>query len=399
MKILRHAVIFIAIALISPIAHAKIIIAPTAAMEETKMHYNVPPQKYIIIPLQGSNKANSTYTITITADNKVYKDITAYLVDESNKDLFSRGMQYQGIGYRKATAPFSIKQTVQFSGSYYLILDNTYANFMTKKLNVSIKVEFPVDEAQVEKMKTSFDQMYQSLKEEFIFKDFDIHIEPCGQVNAFSESFGNGDIHICTELLDNITKAKNLGAFHFIFFHELGHTLLGLWSLPGNNNEDIADEFATFMMLQGDASQGVLLSNSLDFWRNRDSAAEASNMLLNGDRHSLSVQRIRNIEENISNSSTFCKHWTQLIYPHMTTMALNDLIRSPNGCSNLKLAQTLVSKPSTVDTSTIKAPKAVSSQKVNPIEERLSRLKKLLDKGLITQKEYASKKSSILEQL
>jgi len=398
-KTLRYAMFFFAIIFISPVTHAEIIMAPTVATEKITTYYEIAPQTYMSIPLPSSNKANSIYTVRITSDNKVYKDITAFLVDEENKKLFSRGMQYRRIGTSKAVAPFTIKGAIKSNSRHYLVLDNTYANFMTKKLNVSITAESPADEVQSERLKDAFLQMYKGLKGEYVFKDFDIYVEPCGQVNAFSESFTSGNIHICTELLDNISKAKNLGAFQFIFFHELGHTMLGLWGLPANNNEDIADEFATFLMLQGDAAQGVLLSKSLDFWKNRDSVSEANNMILNGDRHSLSVQRIRNIEENIRNSSRFCKRWTQLVYPHMTTNGLNEIIQSPNGCSNPELAKSLTSKSSTIELSTGKALKPVAIQANSSVEERLLRLKNLLDKGLITQKEYTSKKEMILEQL
>jgi len=85
---------FFAVVLISPVVHAKIIMAPIVATEKTTTYYEVAPQTYMSIPLPGSNKANSIYTVRITSDNKVYKDITAFLVDEENKSLFSRGMQY-----------------------------------------------------------------------------------------------------------------------------------------------------------------------------------------------------------------------------------------------------------------------------------------------------------------
>lgn len=254
-----------------------------------------------------------------------------------------------------------------------------------------------MNKKKAEAIKDAFGKMYADLKHEFIFKDFNIHIEPCGQVNAFSETNGSGDIHLCTELFDNVAKSNNPGALTFIFLHELGHTLLGLWKLPGNNNEDIADEFATYVMLQGEASAGIQLNKSLNFWRNRNVNAEVTNMIQNGDRHSLSIQRIRNIEENIQNNHEFSIKWSRLIYPHMTTQGLQDVIEHPSENSNLALAKSLLAKKGIV-ISDVKKP-VDTHQVTESIAERLKKLKILYKDGLLTKEEYASKKKEILDEL
>lgn len=395
----------------APVSTAEVIVVPVTSTEEITNHYEIPPQSYQIIPLPGAGNPNDTYSITIQADNAVYKDITAYLVDAPNANLFSQRSQYRGVGYQKAIAPFTIQGSTQTPGPHYLILDNTYAAFITKKLNVSIKAAFPMGQEQVQGLKTSLTAMYEALKKGFVFKDFNIHVEPCGQVNAFSESSTSGDIHICTELLDNVSRSKNQGAFTFIFLHELGHTLLGLWGLPGNNNEDVADEFATYMMLQGNASSGALLVNSLDFWRNRDSMGEAINIVKNGDRHSPSIQRIRNIQENINNSVGFSKRWNRQIYPHMTPAMLNEIITKPTANSDVDLARAILNGSSPMRPSeplaavkSTELPKAAAqlpaaSQSQRTVAARLKDLKKLLKDGLISQGEFEEKKKEILSEM
>ena len=396
----------------APVSTAEVMVAPVTSTEEVTNHYEIPPQSYQMIPLPGAGNPNDTYKITIQADNAIYKDITAYLVDAPNANLFTQRNQYRGIGYQKAMAPFTIQGSTQTPGPHYLILDNTYAALITKKLNVSIKAAFPMGQEQVQGLKTSLTTMYEALKKGFVFKDFNIHVEPCGQVNAFSESSTSGDIHICTELLDNVARSKNQGAFTFIFLHELGHTLLGLWGLPGNNNEDVADEFATYMMLQGNASSGALLVNSLDFWRNRDSMREAINIVKNGDRHSPSIQRIRNIQENINNSIGFSKRWNRQIYPHMTPVMLNEIIAKPTANSDVDLARTILNGSSPATSSaplatakSTESPKSAtqlsvdSSQSKRTAAVRLKDLKKLLKDGLITQGEFEVKKKEILSEM
>jgi len=378
-------------------SYAEVIVSSSASTEETLVHYDIGPGQYVAIPLPSSSTKDDNYSLKVVARNKVYKDITAYLVDEQNLKQFKQGQAYRGLGYSRVITPITITGSTQTPGQKYILLDNSYAGFMTKKMDVYITATLPVGEGKAQELKDSFTKMYEGLKSGFIFKDFNIHIEPCGQVNAFSESSTTGDIHICTELMDNIEKSKNTGALYFIFLHELGHTLLGLWNLPGNNNEDMADEFATYVMLQGGAFAGIQLERSLDFWRNRDATAEAINMIQNGDRHSLSVQRIRNIDENIRNSRAFNMRWSQQIYPHMTTQALQDTIKSPSENSNIDLAKATLVKRGVVIPEVEKT--GNSSQAAPSIAQRLKKLDALHKDGLLTEKEYRTKREKILGEL
>jgi len=383
-------------AMINP-SYAEVIISTSSSAEEKHAYYRIGPGQYVAIPLSSSNAKDDSYRLKITARNKVYKDITAYLVDEQNLQLFKQGQAYRGLGYSRVTTPISITGSTQTIGQKYLILDNSYAAFMTKKMDVYITTTLPVDEKAAQELKDKFTKMYEGLKSGFTFADFNIHIEPCGQVNAFSETYTTGDIHICTELLDNVAKANNPGAFYFIFLHELGHTLLGLWKLPGNNNEDVADEFATYIMLQGGASAGIKLERSLNFWRNRDTTAEAMNMIQNGDRHSLSVQRIRNINENISNAREFSMRWSRLIYPHMTTQALQDTIKRPTENSNVDLAKSILEKRGVAISEVGKT--SNNSQVPPSTAQRLKKLDALHKSGLLTEEEYSTTRKKILDEL
>jgi hypothetical protein len=323
-------------------ARSEIIVTPFTAPEETTTNYVVGAGKYLILPLPGPGDASDSFMITVNADNAIYKDVTAYLVDDDNMRLFTQGAQYQGIGYQKGVAPFTIKGSTQKPGSHYLILDNSYALFVAKKLSVSIKAAYPMSDADQQLFKTQYSNLYGLLKRGFIFPDFNIRIQPCGQVNAFSDSFTSGDIHMCTEMVDHLAKTNNTGAAMFIFFHELGHSLLGLWGMPGNNNEDIADEFATYIMLMGGSASVPLLNQSLEYWRSLDSGAEARYIIERGDRHSLSIQRIRNIQENMARGDLFLKRWHRELYPHMTTNALNEIVKSPHADSDVELAQSII---------------------------------------------------------
>ncbi len=330
--------LFILTMIMAPVVDAEIIVRSIASPEEVINDYAVPPGQYMVIALPGSGGPKTGYRINISSNNTIYKDITAFLVDAANLNLFKSGQQFQGIGFQKKVAPFTISEETKTLGQYYLILDNSYARLIQKKLRVSIKAAIQMDPGAQQAMKASMESLYATLKKGLVFPDFNIYIEPCGQTNAFSESFGNGAIHICTEIIDYFHKTNNKGAFVFILFHELGHSVLGLWGVPGNNNEDLADEFATYLMMQSDSSIRML-EQSLDFWRNRDSMSEAINMVIKGDRHSLSIQRVRNIQENMKRGDEFIKRWNRAIYPHMTPEALGEIISNPKPSSDVVFAK------------------------------------------------------------
>jgi hypothetical protein len=212
-----------------------------------------------------------------------------------------------------------------------------------------------LDQAAQEKIERAFSNLYAGLKKQLIFPDFNIRIEPCGQVNAYSETFGSGDIHYCTEMISYISKTNNQGAFTAIFLHEVGHTLLGLWGIPGNNNEDIADEFSTYILMSAGPNGYALLDRSLEFWANRDSTAEALNMLKNGDRHSLSIQRLRNIKENMQRAESFIQRWNKLVYEHITTEALNKVVSNPQHGDDVELARTIIDQRNRLGTLSIQS--------------------------------------------
>lgn len=87
-----------------------------------------------------------------------------------------------------------------------------------------------------------------------------------------------------------------------------------------------------------------LLEKSLEFWQENDSKSEADHIIKYGDRHSLSVQRIRNIKENLSNEKSFAARWNNLIYPHMTQEMLHQFISNPTPNSNIELARSTLKR-------------------------------------------------------
>lgn len=325
--------------------NAEIYVSPTMRTEPVPANIVVNAGSYQTIPLGKSGNPNDTYRVTINTNNAVYRDITAYIVDEENLISFKQGYRFRGVGYNKTPTPFVIEGTIPSTENRYLLIDNTYAALINKKVVFAVESKFELSSEQQENTKRLFSTMYNSLKKDLIFPDFDVHIKPCGKANAYSETV-KGDIHFCSELIDRLAKNNNEKAFFGIFLHEVGHSLLSLWGIPGNNNEDIADEFSTYVMMSAGPNGYQFLDSYLQFWQNRNSANEALNMLKNGDRHSLSIQRMRNIKENMLTGETFIKRWNRLIYQYNTDEALSNIINKPTPGADVELATKILSQRS-----------------------------------------------------
>lgn len=218
-----------------------------------KLDISAGSYSYFQLPIQTG--ANLSFRVTVLqGDNR---DINVWLLDLDNFPRFSnRGKE--AFNYYIASL-VTYENTFKFiapkTGNYYLIIDNQFSVITGKTVQIYATVEYPGQENQnnAEKITKVFQNVYSSLKNMFVFSDFDIYSKHCGQVNWFG---GPGGITICYELIEVYYRFDS-GKFGeletWVFFHELGHTLLYLWGYPLWDNEDVADEFATVLLLMGGA--------------------------------------------------------------------------------------------------------------------------------------------------
>lgn len=135
-----------------------------------------------------------------------------------------------------------------------------------------------------------------------------ITVAPCGSANAYSMP----DIVVCTELIADLTEKGVPNALHPILLHELAHSLLNLWGLPGYDNEDMADEFAAAFLAKW--SQNAM-ADFIRWFEMQDAVGEAVAQLVNGGRHSLSIQRARNMRRALEQSDVIAARWGRLLVP------------------------------------------------------------------------------------
>lgn len=305
--------------------------------------------KYWVLPLARRAVGNA-YEVRIESGNKFFKDVTAFVADEENLERFRHHHSYQAEGVQKGVAPFAIRGTVRTSGKHYLVIDNSYALFVDKSVVVTVKIINTLPDSAVEHIKSTLENMYGSLKQNLVFPDFNINVRPCGQANAFS-SLARGDIVLCTEMISRL--ANKPGALLGVLGHELGHTLLNLWGLPDAGNEDIADEFASIVLLEK-ADGGKAIEEYAAYFDRGNAEKEAEFIHRTGDRHSLSIQRIRNIREHATHANALFLRWNKQLYPHMTEEALRKIVAKPSANDDAALARAELARRVAPSTETAK---------------------------------------------
>ena len=339
---MKKIILFFAVLAFSINVSAEVFVSPSVSSDIVIKDVVVNAGKYEVIPLDKSGGTNAVYKITVNTGNEVFRDITAFVVDEENLISFQQGYRYKGSGYHKAQTPFIINVAFTTNTNRYLVLDNSYAAIIKKKVRVSIERKFELTPELQEGIKKVFNEFYGGIKASFVAPEFNVKVESCGRANASSDASKSGDISFCFELIDQLLKTGKQDAILPVFLHEAGHSLLGLWGIPGYNNEDIADEFATYILMAGGPNGYKHLRASLDFWREKDSFSEAAYILQKGDRHSLSVQRMRNIEENMMLGEAFIRRWNKLLYQNFTDSALEGLIAKPHAGADIELAKQIL---------------------------------------------------------
>jgi hypothetical protein len=274
------------------------------------------PQK---TTLRISASGRETFTVLVV-DEKSYlllpKVKSPLFQDRINKDL---------------TFSFTIPHT----DNYYLVLDNRQG---TKEVSVHFAIKASYDGPAVnsaavlpKNAPASFgnqlNDIPKELKKLFIFTPFAIDARSCGTANITTTS---KDITLCLEFIQKLTaqfkeKEKVQDILLFALLHEVGHILLHQWNSPFSGNEEIADEFATILLLMMNKPESV--STTAEYFLSNPTADELTAKTLKDDRHPLSIQRARNILHCIKDKEKY-RRWIQFFIPHIQTPVLEKLLAS-----------------------------------------------------------------------
>lgn len=286
----------------------------------------VNPGTYVTYTLD-SLTPGAKVRININVTGGINNDIFAYLLDAENYTRFTRKQNFLSfIQNSKVVYQNSFELTLPQSGPYYLVLDNRNSILSSKNAQIYVFTVLNQPLAQHIALKKGLEEFYGQLNDMFDFPGFNINVTHCGSENAFSIP----DITICFELIEGANKRGNPTSVAWTIFHELGHTLLRLWDYPLWDNEDAADEFATVMILMGNNSDArAALRQAVSEWLLKRSDLEAKALLTRSDRHSISIQRARNILQWEQNADDLKRRWFKIFLPHIKTPRLQQLKSKP----------------------------------------------------------------------
>jgi hypothetical protein len=327
-----------------------LIIPPAnAKVSSVKLSVEVPAGQW-----KAARINNLPKDAVIKADIGSDRDITALLLDQGSFEKYPNIQQplYQSKVHEK----LSFTVTIPAGGHYYLVFDNGLG-LQQAKLNVFIQGAVGPEAAvvlknlrykeQEEQLEKKLGQVVTDLNKSFIFIPFPIKVRFCGQGGtAFSGAKG---ILLCLEFVQAVQKVmgdqeKSTNVLLFTIFHEIGHTLLSQWGYPFYDNEEVADEFATVLIIM--MGQKERLSAVPEYFISRPSLGELLGKALKSDRHPLSVERARNIVRWMKDPQLI-KRWQTIFVPHMQTAVLEKLQKTSPSWADLPLIEKeLVSRQS-----------------------------------------------------
>jgi len=164
-------------------------------------------------------------------------------------------------------------------------------------------------------------KLSKQLQKLFIADDIRYLVATCNSQNAYASA---STVVLCKEqiaLYRDYSSSPEIRQHLTLFtlLHETAHALLTQWQYPFNSNEDVVDEFAvllTQMMNQTAAAESAAI-----YFESQPSAEEFQHKLKHDDRHSLSIQRARNLRKWAQDKSLMAR-WMPVLIPHITSERL-----------------------------------------------------------------------------
>lgn len=299
-----------------------------------EQYIKIRPGQSVRLPLPVN--APALLDVAISVQNATFNDLNVYVCDESSLQRFAQRLANNCRGIKKGRGNFSFRYTLQSPQKHYLVLDNSYALMIIKTVTVQVTATVQLSPADVNQLRARFETFQTGIFKMFSVPEFDLTLAPCGRSNAFSTGRG-GNITICSELYFELIANNLKGALEAVILHELAHTLLNLWGLPNWDNEETADELALVILFWSGRQQSAL--DWMQYFSTQDSQTQASNQLRYGDRHPLSIQRVRNIKRVLRNPRPVVQRWNRLIYPHLSEKGLKGVVDNPGPYGDRGLAR------------------------------------------------------------
>jgi|GEM_PF-1483920 len=322
----------------APRVEAEVIVADTVRYELLNSSDIIEPGNHLTWDLSLDRNDHLEVAVQLNAENT--SGMGAFVCPREEYIKFIQGGTPRYCnGVQSGEYQLNFAYQAPYSGSYILFIDNSHSVYSSKQTITKATITQKTPEEFRSVMTSSLGEIMTAMHESYIFDDFNIFIAPCGQENAFSHG-DTGDITICTELFFKLSQSDHPGAILGVFFHEIGHTLLNLWDLPGWRNEQMVDEFSTIVLLA--AGEREALEQTIKFFSGHDPIAQAVIAQTQNTPHPLSVQRMRNIGEIIDYPDDYMRRWARLFYQHAKTETLRSELKSTDKYSYPQIAREML---------------------------------------------------------
>jgi hypothetical protein len=267
-------------------------------------------------------EAGSVITLAAQADCELWLDL-------KRKDNGSR------VFASKMPREWSTVVSIIESGEYMLYFHNRSSQECSFKGELTARLD--------KHAQGSVNQQLQRLSEQlrtvFIMEPIDYQLVDCKSSNSYAQG---SKVLICRQHLETLQQqaGDKETAEHLILFtlmHETSHVLLTQWQYPFNNNEDVVDEFAvvlTRLMKKDDA-----VISQATYFEQQPSKAEYEHILANNDRHTLSIQRARNLRGWAEDKSLLAR-WMPVLIPHVQS----DQLKAISTAKNPELAERIAAE-------------------------------------------------------
>ncbi len=295
------------------------------AQAQAMLTLDVPPGKWKTLRLRNLPKS-----AVVAIDVQTDAPVEVAFMDSSNFKRYPSPDRPLFVGHVEKALSFSV--TTPTADHYFVVFDNRSGS-EPRAIKATVRAARGGERGGTTEALDTFENQLNQL---FIFEPFPISAKRCGVPTAFS---GPSGIVLCVEYARKLQetlddKAKAADALLFTLFHELGHVLLKQWKYPSYDNEEVADEFATVLMVM--LGQKERVRAKAEFFSKNPSVTESIERSFRDDRHPLSVQRARNIIRWANNPQLAGK-WQPIFVPQMQTALLLRLQRHPTAWTDRAL--------------------------------------------------------------
>jgi len=304
-------------------------LSPAAAEGLAAVNLDVPPGKWKGIKLSNLPK-DAAVAVQVVSNG----EIVVALVDSKDYQRFSKTSRPLFVGRVEKRLAFSV--SIPLKGDYFIILDNRSGQ-EPRAVAVTVRAARG-DAGQAKSAEGVLKKFERQLLQIFIFNPFPIGTQKCKTPKPFA---GGSGIILCEEYVHHLydtLKAKEItqNALSFSIFHEVARVLLKQWNHPSSASEEVADEFATVLMIM--LKQKNRAISTAEYFINHPSASETLQKLFGESPHPLSAQRAENILRWIKDPELVRK-WQEVLVPRMQTTLLKKLQQQPTPWTDLPLVE------------------------------------------------------------